>query len=169
MRASIAGLIVVLLLALGEVILQGFLSSSLPAVDMLSTPTLGLLTIPTTPLEAPGSVITIASPVSEVSGCITGQIMIDAPKPGEAISGDIIIVGTADIPNFGFYKYEFTPSGTTNWATILAGRNIVRNGELGHWDTSQLATGDYLLQLVVTDNQGNAMPACIVPVRISTQ
>jgi hypothetical protein len=41
------------------------------------------------------------------------------------------------------------------------------NDDLGPWDLSQLSPGDYLLRLVATDNEGKAMPACQIPLRIT--
>jgi hypothetical protein len=171
-RQAVAVLTVVLLLVLGELILQAFVAPGLPAASMLATPTLNLLTVPTStlpPFVISGSEVPVATATAETSGCIPGQILITAPKPGEIISGSIVIMGTADIPNFGFYKYEFVLVGADKWSTILAGGEAVQDGDLGHWDVTQLASGDYLLRLVVTDNQGNALPACVVPVRISGQ
>jgi hypothetical protein len=172
MRQSIAVLGIVIFLALGELVLQAFVAPSLPAVTTFSTPTLSLLTVPTSTLSvlpALGSEAPVPSTTVEISGCIPGQIMITAPKSGDTISGAIVIMGTADIPNFGHYTYEFVLSGAENWSPILAGREVVRDGEIGRWDTSQLASGDYLLRLVVFNNQGNSLPACVVPVRISNQ
>jgi hypothetical protein len=57
-------------------------------------------------------------------------------------------------------------AGSDSWSTILANNQIVQDGELGRWDTAEITPGDYKLRLVVTDNQGNAMPACVVPVSI---
>ena len=42
-------------------------------------------------------------------------------------------------------------------------------GPLGQWDTGTLAPGDYQLRLVVSDNQGQALPACVITVRVSPQ
>jgi hypothetical protein len=81
----------------------------------------------------------------------------------------VILKGTATVPNFGFYKYEFAPIGTDVWSTVLANNKPVLDGELGNWDTSALVTGDYRLRLVVTDNQGNELPACIIPLRVKAQ
>jgi hypothetical protein len=76
------------------------------------------------------------------------------------------LIGTADIPNFGFYKYEVTPLGTETWATVSAGRDPVKNERLGDWDTTTLANGDYFLRLVVTDNIGTSLEPCVIAIRI---
>ena len=62
--------------------------------------------------------------------------MITSPSPGEDVKATISIKGTADVPNFGFYKYEVAPMGSENWATIAASRNPVKNEELGKWNTA---------------------------------
>jgi hypothetical protein len=135
---------------------------------------LNLLAIPTTTLSPEllaslGSVTAPAAATEETGGCIVGQIAITSPKPGEKIIGNVEIMGTASIPNFGYYKYEFSVVGSSSWSTVNANREVVQDGKIGDWNTSQLPTGDYLLRLVVTDNQGNALPACIVPVHITGQ
>jgi hypothetical protein len=173
-RQSVAVLVLILLLTAGEIILQAFLVPGLPGITALSTPTLNLLAVPTTTLSpemltALGNATAPAPATAEASGCIPGQIAITSPKPGDTINGDVLLTGTASIPNFGYYKYEFAVAGGASWSTINAARIAVQDGELGHWDTSQLATGDYLLRLVVMDNQDNALPACVVPVHVTGQ
>ena len=76
------------------------------------------------------------------------------------------ILGTVDIPNFGHYKFEIKRPDETIWLTIQAGNKVVRNDNLGDWDTSRLIPGDYQLGLVVVDNQAQAAPACIVQIRV---
>jgi hypothetical protein len=92
--------------------------------------------------------------------------MITAPEPGDEVKGTVELIGTADIPNFGFFKYEVTPLGTESWATVSAGRVPVRNDRLGDWDTTTLANGDYFLRLVLTDNIGTALEPCVIAIRI---
>ena len=76
-------------------------------------------------------------------------------------------MGTADIPNFGFYKYEYAPLGSDTWATIVADKKVVQDSNLGKWViTSTITPGDYQLRLVVSDNNGINFPACVIPVRI---
>ncbi len=82
------------------------------------------------------------------------------------MKGKIVLIGTVNIPNFGFYKYEVAALGSDTWATISAGREIVIDSKLGEWITTALIPGDYQLRLVVTDNQGQELQACVVSVRV---
>jgi hypothetical protein len=165
---AITALVLVGLLGLAQVVLVAFLAPNVPALSLLSTPTLNLLAVPTTTqsVALPGAGTPEATAVVLTSGCIPGQISITAPKPGDQLRGKINLEGTADVPNFGFYKYEFSPLGANQWSTIEASRKPIRDGELGTWDASTITPGDYELRLVVTDNQGNPLPACVVPIRI---
>ena len=95
--------------------------------------------------------------------------MISAPSPGDEVKGTISISGTADVPNFGFYKYEVAPMGSQNWATIAANRNPVKNDELGKWNTASVTNGDYFLRLVITDNVGESLEPCVIAVRVLNQ
>jgi hypothetical protein len=168
-RASqaITALALVGLFAVAEVVLVAFLAPNLPALSLLATPTMNMLAVPTTTLASPlGASTPDATAAGPASSCIPGQISITAPQIGDELRGDVVLEGTADVPNFGFYKYEFSPRGASVWSTIKASRDPVRDGELGHWDTSTITPGDYELRLVVTDNQGRPLPACVVPVRI---
>jgi hypothetical protein len=42
----------------------------------------------------------------------------------------------------------------------------VRDDLLGRWDTTALTPGDFQLRLVVSDNQGQQEPPCIVVLRV---
>lgn len=160
----------VLLLFFGEFYIVTFVVPSLPAADVLITPTLDLLAAPVgtvsvdgvTPLETPKT-------QSGMSGCVPDQIMLTAPRPGDDISGTTTLSGTADIPNFGFYKYEIAPQGTNNWTTISAGSKPVKDGELGQWDTTAITNGNYFLQLVILDNVGQTLEPCVIAVRVINQ
>ena len=169
---AVAVLVILLLIGLGELVLSSFLAPGLPAASMLTTPTVNLLSVPTNTLSPElmatlGAETPVATPGT--SGCIPGQIMLTFPEAASEVRGQITLKGTADIPNFGFYKYEVAPLGSDNWSTIQDGREVVVDGTLGLWDTTELTPGDYMLRLVVTDNQGEALPPCVVPVRVVGQ
>ena len=167
---------IALMISLGFLVLVEFLLVYLiiPFVsenNKYSAPTQEVVSFPasTIPPEIIGTIIARtpgSTGTSSGTTCIPGLIMITSPKPGDQIRGKISIIGTADIPNFGFYKYEFSPVVVESWTTIQAGREIITDAVLGEWDTSEITPGDYLLRLVVLDNQSQIYPACVIPVRI---
>jgi hypothetical protein len=171
---AISALVLVGFLGFAGFFMVVFLVPNFPALSQFATTTMNPLSTPTSTFalqfietmsaETPGSTAT-----AQATGCIPGQIDITSPKPGDEIQGLIVMKGSANIPNFGFYKYEFATIGSDTWATILANRKVVQDGDLGNWDTSAITTGDYQLRLVVTDNQGNELPACVIPIRIKTR
>jgi len=104
------------------------------------------------------------------ASCPDPNVQIIAPIAGQAFSGAIQVRGTADAPNFAFYKFTLSGPATNN-DTQTAGdvvRAPVRDGVLGAIDTTNLVTspGVYVLGLVVVDNTGNELPHCTVPIVI---
>jgi hypothetical protein len=177
---SVGMLFVLFIMAVGVFVLVSFVSPAFPDSNPLLTPTMDLLATPTITLvagETPEDLMeeslsdstpeTVATEQVVGEGCLPDQVMLTEPTEGEEVSGLIVVEGTADTQNFGFYKYEVARPGETVWLTILAGRDIVRNGELGQWDTRSLAPGDYMLRLVVTDNQGESLEPCVIQVRVN--
>jgi hypothetical protein len=141
--------------------------------SILPTATLNLLVTPTVTLASPQLLETTtpgANPttvVKLVEGCIQGQIEWTYPREGEEISGKVQLKGTVNVANLGFYKYEYSQPGSDNWNTIAAdNKNNKIDADIGQWDTTLMIPGDYLLRLVVADNQNQLLPACVVKVRI---
>ncbi len=160
-------LTLIALLFCGEFIMASFVVPGLPASYFLTTPTLDLLATPTGTLSPESATPFVLAPPSGASrGCVPGQVIITSPKAGSEVRGRIEIRGTASIPNFGFYKYEVAPLHADTWITIAAGRDVKVEGSLGEWDTTAIPAGDYQLRLVVVDNRGEALPPCIIPVRV---
>jgi hypothetical protein len=164
----------ILALVFVEFFIATFIAPSLPATDILATPTLDLLLTPANTLSPEQATQAALSPVTQaapsgMSGCVPDQIMITAPEPGDEVSGTVEISGTANVPNFGFFKYEIAPMGSQNWATISAERTPKVNGVLGQWNTSSLTNGFYFLRLVITDNVGVALEPCVIAVRVANQ
>jgi hypothetical protein len=172
---SLAVLLLIIGLAFGELIVASFVIPSMPASVFLPTATLSLLLTPTgtiSPEMATSLALTpvVASPQGQsVNGCLPGQLEITSPETGSEVSGIVTVVGTVDVPDFGFYKYEVAPQGTENWTTISAGREVIHDGDLAAWDTTEWSPGDYLLRLVAFDNRNQSYPPCIIPVRIKGQ
>jgi hypothetical protein len=171
LSAALTILVLMALLVLGEFIIVSFVVPSIPQQTTLATPTLDLLATMTAtlPIEligtpTPSDIQATPAPLSE--GCMTGVIEWVSPRPGEEINKTIELKGTVNVPNLGFYKYEFTPVGSEDWITIAAGNIPLINALIGTWNISQLVPGDYRLRLVVADNQNKFFPACVVQVRV---
>jgi hypothetical protein len=173
LNQAASALVLLLTAAVVVFIMVSFVAPAMPGV-ILPTPTLNLLATATTTLPAgaapqagtpaPGA----AQPPEPVGeGCIPGQVEIAIPKSGEEVSGISPVVGTANIANFGFYKFEIKRPNETTWLTIQAGNTPKTNDKLGDWDTSRLAPGEYQLGLVVVDNQAQALPPCVVQLRVA--
>ncbi len=172
-QATVLGLIVLGLLFM-EFYVATFVAPSLPASDVLATPTLDLLVTPVETLSPDAATQSALVPVtpalqSGMSGCTPDKIIITSPASGDELSGIVDLIGTADVPNFGFYKYEVAPVGTNNWATVSAGDQPVRNNKLGQLNTTILANGDYFLQLVILDNVGKTLEPCVISIRVTNQ
>jgi hypothetical protein len=177
MNQSAAALVIVVLLIATEFVLVTFLAPAIPESNPLLTPTVDVLATPTTTLApgaienevgAEGTVAPTSTPDARLGVCSTSVSEITAPAPDAQVSGVIDIWGSADIPNFGFYKLEVALADPgTNWRTIQAGRDrVVDDILVAGWDSTTLESGSYLLRLVVTDNNGLALPDCQVPIRI---
>lgn len=166
--------LLILGLIFAEFFIATFVAPSLPASDILTTPTLDLLAAPPGTLSPAEATQAVLSPVTQsvpsgMSGCVPDQIMITAPEPADLVTGSIEIIGTANVPNFGFYKYEIAPLGTQSWATISADRRPKQNEVLGTWNTASLTNGEYFLRLVITDNEGISLEPCVIAVRVANQ
>ena len=174
LRQATAFAFMILSLFFVEFYIATFVAPTLPASDILSTPTLNLLATPAGTLSPDAATQAALAPITQevpsgMSGCDPDKLMITSPKSGEIINGTIELTGTANVPNFGFYKYEFAVAGSELWATISADRKMVKNDVLGSWSTGTLVPGEYQLRLVVTDTQGQALPACVISVRVGGQ
>ncbi len=173
MSQAVAFVILILILFFGEMTTVSFVIPGRPASFFISTPTIDVLATPTgtiSPALATRMALTPSSVPTpgNTSGCVANKLMISAPKAGSEVNGIVELIGTVNIPNFGFYKYEVAPLNTNSWATIAASTTPVPNDSLGRWDTSVLTPGDYQLRLVVTDTQGRSLPPCVIPVRVTT-
>lgn len=173
-RLNLAAIILFAMLVIAFVvfILVTFVAASLPAQALLATPTLDLSAgVPqgtATPGEPSLATATALPTVSvDPAACVPNQLIITDPAANETISGAVEVRGTVDVPNFGFYKFEVARAEEELWLTIQAGRAVVRDGVLvENWDTTRLPSGNYVLQLVVTDSDGKELPPCRVPVNI---
>ncbi len=180
-RLNLAASMLVLLLtmAIAEFVLISFIAPMLPQSTPLLTPTADLLSTPTATL--PVDLTSEAAPPATsgdtpetlptdddlTNGCVPGQVQINLPKEGDEIKGEVTITGTMDFENFGFYKIESRRPDEPVWAILLVGNRPVQSGELGKWNTSALAPGEYQLSLVPVNNEAQSLPRCTITVRVS--
>ncbi len=174
LSAALTILVLMALLVLSEFFIVSFVVPSIPQQSTLATPTLDLLATSTATLPPQaGATPTGQSPQTTaaplIEGCTPGVIEWTAPRPGESVSQTIELKGTVNVPNLGFFKYEYAPVGSDDWVTIAAGNQPLIDGFIGTWNTTQLVPGDYRLRLVVVDNQNQFFPACVVQVRVANQ
>jgi hypothetical protein len=169
---AMASLALIIILFFAEVLMASFIYPSLPASLFVPTMTPDLIATPTGTISTELATAIAMTPRpsaqnSGAEGCVPDRVELTAPGPGADVRGTVDILGTVNIPDFGFFKYEVAPSGSDTWATIAAGRETVIGGSLGQWDTASLSPGEYQLRLVVTDNQGRGLPACTINVRVA--
>lgn len=175
-----SALLFILTLMAAEFILTSFIIPANPAVMPIFTPTLNLLATPTITLAANaiGQTDENASALQETppaaalltpaqSGqCLEGQIFISSPQNGAEVSGIVEINGSANVPDFGFYKIEMRRIDEQDWLTILANDQLQAGGLLGTWNTALLPPAVYQLRLVIVDNQGAALPPCEIQISV---
>lgn len=165
--------VILILMAVAEFTLVTFVIPTVPGANPLPTSTLDLLATPTTtllpptqnPNETPGITPTPGE-VAAAEGCVAGQVNLTSPVNGDRVGGSVIVRGSAEINNFGFYTLQIAHPGDPIWLPILVGQQAVKNDTLGTWETSTLTPGEYMLKLVVTDNVGAVLTPCSIQVTV---
>ncbi len=182
---ALTSLVLLVLFIFTEFVIVSFVVPSYPQMASFPTATLDLLATPTVtlPVMAGATASAAAGDAAPAAGsaaglaptatgaalkdsCTPGKIEWIEPKAGAEITANILLKGTVNVPNLGFYKYEYAKQGEDNWTTIAGGDQPKVAGEIGFWYIDQLVSGDYLLRLVVTDNQNNSFPICVIPVKV---
>jgi hypothetical protein len=169
------GLTLLILLIVGEFLLVTIIGPQMPLGSVASLATVNPLVTPTTTLSPDEtqqfSVQTTPTISQEAlqSECEEGVLEITSPDNGERVSGIVEIIGTVNVEDFGYYKYEYSTTGTINWITIAAEDQLKLNENLGNWNTSELIPGPYLLQVVPLNNIGETLPSCIIGVEVISE
>jgi LysM repeat protein len=96
------------------------------------------------------------------------EVSIVSPKQNEHVRGFLYIIGTANIPDFQFYKVEYGMGEAPFefYSISEVHRTPVVNGPLDVWYTDALPEGVYILRLTAVDNRGQFPPPCDVRVFI---
>ncbi len=172
--AAVSVLVLVGLMTIGEFVVATFLAGELSQEPTFSTPTIEVLSTPTTTLTGPAPTDATPTvtryPQVEIEGiesnCINDVLEIKEPMHNADVRGVVEIIGSVNTENFGSYTYEYSTVGEPNWQTIAAGSGNRVDESLGNWYTSDLTPGPYFLRLVALDNDGREQSACVIIVQV---
>ena len=110
------------------------------------------------------------TPVVRPAACPDPNVRLTSPGVNQVVRGNFPVRGTANIPNFQYYKIEVGP-GTNpkghEW--IVVGQlcySPVVGGVLGTFNSSAYPPGVYTLRLVVVDQTGNYPTPCRVTITV---
>jgi hypothetical protein len=186
MVQAIIGFLVTLIIVGGVFYTSQTLVEEIPLPEASPTPTV-LVVLPPSPTPPPilptptptgtprprptlvvGTTVTatVEVPTVVLANCPNPGVNIAQPGNGAAASGVIQIVGSATIPEFWYYKFEFRPSGADAWTFIQRFDTPISGGILAAWDTRTVASGSYELRLVVVDKTGNYPEPCILQLAV---
>jgi len=173
--AAASILILVGLMTILEFVVATFLAGELSQEATFATPTIEMLTTPTTTL--PGPVPTDATPtptpypqaqIEGIDSPFANDVLASKiPFQHSAVSGVVEITGSVNTPSLGSYRYDFSTMGEPDWQTIAAGSGVRIDESLGSWYTSDLAPGPYMLRLVALDNEGTETSTCVIVVNVT--
>jgi len=96
------------------------------------------------------------------------QVVVDSPRPGEALQGQVVINGTTDLENFQSYEVSFAyqQDSTNTWFPLFSGKELVREGALATWDTTTISDGTYRLRVMVFLSDGRAVQTVVSGLRV---
>ena len=103
-----------------------------------------------------------ARPAEAYQQC--ANVLMNAPRSGATVRGDVEIFGSASIDRFQFYKVEFSPlSNPDAWAaTSQVIRRPILNGRLDVWNSRAVPDGLYNLKLTVVDDRAQEVCRAVV-------
>jgi hypothetical protein len=96
------------------------------------------------------------------------QAVIDSPRPGEALQGQVTISGTTDLEGFQSYEVSFAyqEDTTGTWFPLYSGKEAVKAGSLATWDTTTISDGTYRLRLMIFLADGRAVQTIVSGLRV---
>jgi len=96
------------------------------------------------------------------------QVLIDSPRPGEALQGQVSIIGTTDIEGIQSFEVSFAyqRDDTNTWFLIGQGEGVFRSQTLAVWDTTTISDGIYRLRIRAFLNDGRTLESVITGLRV---
>jgi hypothetical protein len=98
-------------------------------------------------------------------GCQNVNVSIRQPQPNQRLDRVFHVMGSASIPDFGYYKLEIRAEEATRYNFLMQSSEVVLEGVLGRVDVDLFPPGRYWLRLAVVDASGNIAPdsTCVIP------
>lgn len=115
--------------------------------------------VPANPIPGVPSIMPPLSP----EGCTDPNSQITNLLAGDTISGVFSVVGTANLPDFWYYKLEVRPGFASVYNFYSRSETAVVNGQLGQIDQSIFGSGLHWIKLTVIGKSSGATP-CAIPV-----
>ena len=146
------------------------LTPTAPPPTITATPT--ATRVPPTPPNRPTatSPAAVATPVPQVrpAACPDPNRRITSPGINQVVQGNFPVRGTADDPNFDYYKVEIgSGSNPTQWTVVgQLHQAPVSGGVLETLNANAYPPGVYTLRLVVVDVTGNFPEPCQVTITV---
>lgn len=122
-----------------------------------------------TPTLTPTPVGTIVPNAPPARGCDTPDSMLQIPANGMRVFEPITVVGTANSPDFAFFRFEISGPQTGNSFAILEEKTqpVVEIGEMGQFVPAFYEPGEYQFQVTVFDTTNMLRASCMVNIYIS--
>ena len=134
-----------------------------PTSEPLPSPTAAAPTAaPTARSASPTRAPTRPKPTSAPAVvCSDPRVRITYPVNGATISGVTNFIGTANLPDQAYYKFEYKPADGSTWQflTQFDGKAVV-NDKLMDFFTTTIAPGVYDFRLIAVDRSGNYPAPC---------
>jgi sugar lactone lactonase YvrE len=123
--------------------------------------------VPATPTPPPSqaaptpTVAPTRPPAPPPAVCPNPQARITSPANGATISGITPFIGTANLDNLAYYKFEYKPADSPTWQYLTqVNETPISNGKLMDFYTTTIAPGVYDFRLIVVDRTGNYPLPC---------
>lgn len=122
-----------------------------------------------TPTLTPTPVGTILPNPPPVAGCDTPNATLQVPANGQLIFEPLTVIGTANIENFAFYRFEINGPSTFGSFAILRqyDQPVSEIGTLGQLSPAFYDPGEYQFRLTVFDITNVLKAVCTVNITIS--
>lgn len=134
-----------------------------------ATPTMVRPTRPTRPTDTP-DVLATETPVVRPASCPSPNVCVTSPGVNQVVRGNFSVLGTANLPNFQYYKVEVGPGSNPRdheWTVVgQLHKSPVIGGVLETFNSGAYSPGTYTLRLLVVDQTGNYPDPCRVTISV---